>query len=444
MFVLPPQVNYALRMLEGAGYEAYLVGGAVRDYVRGIGSAKDWDITTNAEPLEVKDVFSDYHIIETGLKHGTITVMISGEPLELTTYRVDGEYSDHRRPDEVHFTRSLREDLERRDFTMNALAYNPSIGVVDYHGGSQDIADGVVRCVGNADTRFQEDALRILRALRFASIFNFRIEDTTSEAIHRNKELLRNIAVERIQVELTKTLCGPGIAHLLHDYSDVIAIPIPEISPMIGFEQHNPHHDKDVWAHTIQVVASTPADPVLRWTALLHDIGKPHCFSLADDGVGHFYGHAEKSTELTKCILDRLRFDNASKDRISTLVRYHDLPIAAEKKPVKRLMSKLGADTVRQLIEVHKADTKGQSDICQYRIEEYEEVSKVLDTIFQEASCFSLKDLAINGNDLLAHGMRGPAIGAALENCLVAVIEEKIQNDKEALLQYVFENLTTS
>lgn len=259
--------------------------------------------------------------------------------------------------------------------------------------------------------------MRILRALRFASVFNYHIEESTATAIHKNKELLRDIAVERIQVELSKMLCGPGIAHILQEYADVIAVPIPEISPMLGFEQHNPHHDKDVWAHTVAVVESAPAEPILRWTALLHDVGKPHCFSLADDGIGHFYGHAEKSTDLTKAVLDRLRFDNASKERISTLVRYHDLPIPADKKPVKRLMRKLGTDTVRQLIEVHKADTKDQSDICQHRIKEYEQAGDVLATILREEACFSLKGLAINGNDLLELGLRGPAIGMALEKC---------------------------
>lgn len=437
MMTLPPQVNIALSMLNGTGYEAFVVGGAVRDSVRNLGSAKDWDITTSAEPNEVMNVFSDYHLIETGLKHGTITVVIDGEPLEITTYRVDGKYTDHRRPDEVHFTRSLKQDLERRDFTINSLAYNPSIGIVDYHGGVQDIADGVVRCVGDANARFQEDALRILRALRFASVFNYHIEESTADAIHQNKKLLRDIAVERIQVELSKMLCGPGVARILQEYCDVIAVPIPELTPMLGFAQHNPHHDKDVWAHTVAVVESAPADPILRWTALLHDIGKPHCFSLADDGIGHFYGHAEESTNLTKAVLDRLRFDNVSKDRITTLIRYHDLPIPADKKPVKRLMSKLGTDTVRQLIAVHKADTRGQSSICKYRIEEYEQVEEVLDAILQEEACFALKDLAINGKDLLTIGLRGPAIGAALQKCLLAVIDENISNDKETLLQYV-------
>lgn len=439
MLVLPPQVNDALDLLGGAGYEAYLVGGAVRDCVRGVGRAKDWDVTTNAEPSEIKAVFSHCRIIETGLKHGTVTVVMGGEPLEITTYRVDGAYSDHRRPDEVRFTRSLKEDLARRDFTMNALAYHPSAGIVDFHGGRQDIADGIVRCVGNADKRFREDALRILRALRFASVFDFRIEEGTAEAIFQNRQLLSGIAAERVQAELTGLLCGQGAARVLEEYADVIAVPIPEIVPMFGFEQHNPHHDKDVWAHTLQVVASIPPEPVLRWTALLHDVGKPHCFSRGEDGVGHFYGHAERSTEQTKDVLRRLRFDNAGKDRITTLVRYHDLPIPADRKPVKRLMNKLGTDTVRRLIEVHKADTMGQSEICRHRIGEYEAVSGVLEAILREEACFSLRDLAVNGRDLLALGLRGPEVGAALDRCLAAVMDERLPNDKAALLRYVRE-----
>lgn len=245
-------------------------------------------------------VFEGYHLIGTGLKRGTVTVVIDHEPLEITTYRIDGSYSDHRRPDSASFTRSLLEDLKRRDFTMNALAYNPTTGVVDLVGGKDDIAANLVRCVGEPDRRFQEDALRILRALRFASVFGMEIELETAAAVHRNQELLKAIAVERIQGELTKMLCGSGVKKILEEFADVISVVIPEIEPMFGFEQHNPHHNSDVWNHTIKVVASIPADPVLRWSGMLHDIGKPHCFSLDEDGVGHFYRHASISTDKIK------------------------------------------------------------------------------------------------------------------------------------------------
>ena len=436
MMILPPQVNTAISMLYAAGYEAFLVGGAVRDYVRDNSPAKDWDITTNALPAQVESVFSGYHLIETGLKHGTVTVMIDHEPIEITTYRIDGDYSDHRHPDSVHFTRSLKEDLERRDFTMNALAYSPQKGIVDLVGGRKDIEDGIVRCVGDPNHRFQEDGLRMLRALRFASVYGMAIEAETASAIHRNKELLKGIAAERIQVELTKMLCGKGVTKVLEEFSDVIAIPIPEILPMFHFEQRNPHHDKDVWDHTIAVIESITPEPVLRWAALLHDIGKPSCFSLAEEGIGHFFGHSDQSTSMAESILSRLRFDNASKEQIVRLVRYHDMPITADRKPIKRLLSKHGEDATRQLIELHKADTLGQSAICRHRIAIFEEVSQMINEILQEESCFTLKDLAANGHDMMTLGFQGPTIGRVLQECLDAVLDEQIPNEHEALMAF--------
>lgn len=436
MMILPPQVNTAISMLYAAGYEAFLVGGAVRDYVRDNSPAKDWDITTNALPAQVESVFSGYHLIETGLKHGTVTVVIDHEPIEITTYRIDGDYSDHRHPDSVHFTRSLKEDLERRDFTMNALAHSPQKGIVDLVGGRKDIEDGIVRCVGDPNHRFQEDGLRMLRALRFASVYGMAIEAETASAIHRNKELLKGIAAERIQVELTKMLCGKGVTKVLEEFSDVIAIPIPEILPMFHFEQRNPHHDKDVWDHTIAVIESITPEPVLRWAALLHDIGKPSCFSLAEEGIGHFFGHSDQSTSMAESILSRLRFDNASKEQIVRLVRYHDMPITADRKPIKRLLSKHGEDATRQLIELHKADTLGQSAICRHRIAIFEEVSQMINEILQEESCFTLKDLAANGHDMMTLGFQGPTIGRVLQECLDAVLDEQIPNEHEALMTF--------
>ena len=363
MLTLPPQVHTALDRLTAAGWEAYVVGGAVRDALRG-SPAGDWDITTNAEPAQVERVFAGERLIETGLRHGTVTVLLDGLPLEITTYRVDGDYTDHRRPDAVRFTRSLREDLLRRDFTMNALAYNPRTGLVDVCGGAEDIARGVV-----------------------------------------------------------------------------LAVPIPELRPMFGFEQHNPHHDRDVWQHTVAVVAHIPPEPVLRWAALLHDVGKPPCFSRGPDGVGHFYGHAAKSTELADAILMRLRFDTAGRTRITQLIRYHDLPVPPEPKPVRRLMNKLGVKTVRQLFALHIADTCGQSAICAGRVEVYRQAERVLDELLAADACFSLKDLAVKGNDLLTLGLRGRAVGAALQACLDAVIDEVVPNDRAALLAYAAENL---
>lgn len=434
---LPPQINTALAMLERAGFEAFVVGGAVRDFVRGGGPATDWDVATNARPEQVAAVFAGFRLIETGRKHGTVTVLLDHMPLEITTYRTDGAYSDHRHPDRVRFSSRLKDDLARRDFTMNALAYHPKTGIVDQYGGLSDIAGGLVRCVGEPDRRFQEDALRILRALRFASVLDMRIEPATAAAIHRNKTLLRAVAAERTQAELTKLLCGAAAGSVLGAFADVLAVVLPEIIPMFGFAQRNPYHDKDVWAHTRAVVDAAPACPVLRWAALLHDIGKPACFSLSPDGVGHFYGHAEKSVELAGTILSRLRFDTASRTRILTLIRYHDLPLTAEAKPLKRLLNKLGVDAVRQLIELHRADAKGQAPICQSRLECYRQLDTILAEILQQAACFSLKDLAVNGSDMLALGLRGKAVGNALRACLAAVMEEEVANDREQLLAFV-------
>lgn len=440
MLTLPPQVHMALDRLAAAGWEAYVVGGAVRDALRGC-EAGDWDITTDAEPTQVERVFAGERLIETGLKHGTVTVLLDGLPLEITTYRVDGGYTDHRRPDTVRFTRSLREDLLRRDFTMNALAYHPRTGIVDICGGAEDIAQGIVRCVGAPDRRFREDGLRILRALRFASVLGFRIEAETAAAIHRNRALLQYLAAERVRGELTKMLCGQNAGAVLREYADVLAVPLQELQRMFGFAQHNPHHDRDVWQHTVAVVEHIPPEPVLRWAALLHDVGKPLCFSLGADGVGHFYGHAAKSTELADTILTRLRFDTAGRKRIMQLIRYHDLPIAPEPKPIRRLMNKLGVEAVRQLLALHIADTCGQSAICAGRVETYRQAEQVLDALVQADACFSLRDLAVKGDDLLALGLRGRAVGAALQACLDAVMDEAVPNDRSALLAYAAENL---
>lgn len=437
MMNLPPQVNTALQLLESAGYEAFLVGGAVRDYVRDGSPAKDWDITTNALPEQVKEVFAGFHLIETGLKHGTVTVMIDHEPLEVTTYRIDGDYTDHRHPDAVRFTRNLREDMERRDFTMNALAYNPRIGVVDLVGGKRDIKDGIIRCVGNPDRRFQEDGLRILRALRFASVLCLEIEPATADAVHRNKELLKEIAAERIQVELTKMLCGEGVQEVLTKYEDILALVMPELEPMFGFEQHNPHHNSDVWNHTIKVVSNAPAEPVMRWTALLHDVGKPHCFSFDEQGVGHFFGHASKSTLIADELLQRLRFDNATRERITLLVKNHDTPLPIDEKGVKRLMSRLGAEAALQIVDIHRADTAGQHPDCAYRYAEFDEVQAMMQKVLDEQACFSVKNLAINGNDVLAKGLRGKQVGEALQKTLNAVMDGEIPNEKSKLLVYV-------
>ena len=437
MIQLSPQVHTVLQRLESAGFEAFLVGGFVRDAIRGVPLNTDWDITTSALPDQVKSIFSDHRLIETGLQHGTVTVLVDAFPLEITTYRIDESYSDHRRPDSVRFTRSLEEDLARRDFTMNALAYHPSTGIVDPFSGQRDLANRLIRCVGDPDRRFREDGLRILRALRFSATLELEIEAETAAAIHRNKELLHHIAPERVQTELTKLLCGPNAGSVLHEYRDVFSVIIPEFAPMFDFEQHNLHHDKDIWFHTVSVVSAINPTPVLRWSALLHDIGKPPCFSFDENGIGHFYGHAAQSTILADAILTRLRFDNAGRERIVRLVRYHDLPISADIKQIKRLLNKHGVDATRELIELHRADTLGLAPSYWHRTTIFSQAEAMIVDLLRQDACFSLRDLAIRGTDVLALGLTGKEVGTALELCLNAVIDEQVPNEVESLITFL-------
>ena len=434
MMMLPQEVAAALSRLTAAGYEAYVVGGAVRDAVRGLRRTNDWDITTSALPRQVEQVFSDLRCIETGLKHGTVTVVIDQTPLEITTFRLDGTYSDHRHPDAVQFTRSLQEDLARRDFTMNALAYSPRTGLVDLYGGQADLARGLVRCVGQPDRRFDEDALRILRALRFAAVFSMQVEEQTTAAVHRCAPLLQSVAAERVQAELTRLLCGPGAGPILAAFADVLAVPMPELRPLFGLDQRNPHHDRDLWTHTVAAVSAAPADSVLRWAALLHDVGKPDRFTLDSSGVGHFYGHAAHSASIADAILTRLRFDTARRERIVTLIRLHDQPLLPERPAMMRLLHRLGDEAARQLIDLHRADTLAQAPMCQSRLADYDRCAAMLEEILREKACFSLRDLAVNGRDMLALGLQGPQVGAALDACLRAVMDGAAPNERAALL----------
>ena len=434
---LPAQVKAALVRLAAAGYDAAVVGGAVRDALRGV-PAGDWDIATAARPEETERVFAGCPMVETGLKHGTVTVLLDGLPLEITTYRTEGAYSDHRRPDAVRFTASLTEDLARRDFTVNAMAYRPDGGLTDPFGGAADLAAGVLRCVGEPERRFREDALRILRGLRFAAALGLEPEPATACALHSCRDLLSAVAAERVQAELTGLLTGPFAGRVLLEYGGVLAAVIPELAPMFGLDQRNPHHDKDLWAHTAAVVDAAPAEPVLRWAALLHDVGKPPCFSLGPDGVGHFYGHAGKSAEIADAVLARLRLDNARRGRITALIRLHDLPLLPpNKKQVRRLLNRLGPEGAAELIALHRADAAGLAAPYQGRAAEYAGVQALLDDLLAERACFSLRDLAVKGDDLLALGLRGRAVGEGLNACLAAVMAEEVPNDRAALLEWL-------
>ena len=400
------------------------------------GLPKDWDINTNAMPQQVKAVFNDYRVIETGIKHGTVTVLIDRDPLEITTFREDVGYSDHRHPDSVVFATTLKDDVSRRDFTINAMAYDFENGVIDYFGGAEDIEAKSIRSVGDANLRFNEDALRILRALRFSSVLGFGIEQKTADSIHQNKELLRSVSAERINVELTKLICGRNAKDVLLEFTDVICAVVPEIFPMIGFNQHNKHHCFDVWQHTVITIENSEPESILRWAAFFHDIGKPESFSLDENGAGHFYGHAALSKSIADPIMRRLKFDNATRERVLTLIEHHDTQFRPEKKLIKRYLNRLGEDALRQLLLLKRADTMGHAPSCQYRIQEVERSQTIIEQIIAEESCFSLKDLAVDGNDMIDLGLKGKSIRAALDFLLNAVIDEQIPNEHTQLLRY--------
>ena len=435
--MIPLSVLGALEQLKQKGFAGYLVGGCVRDICLGR-TPHDYDITTNALPSEIQTVFSAYRVLTTGIKHGTVTVLLDGTPLEITTFRGESDYSDHRHPDKVYFTDSLSADLARRDFTINAMAMDMEGNLIDPYGGRKDLQKGFIRCVGTPMDRFQEDALRILRGLRFSARFGFPIEEETSKAMAACAPLLSYVSYERIQNELTEMLCGTHILSvLLNDTGGVLCTVLPELAPMVGFDQRNPHHVYDVWTHTAHVVANVPPVPALRWAALLHDAGKPHCFSIDEQDIGHFYDHAKKSLPLAETILTRLRLDNATKERVLLLIAHHDTPIEPTQKAVRRWLSRLTREGFSQWIALKRGDNFGQSPQYRFRQQEYDKI----EAIAAETDCFTLRQLAVGGNDLIALGIQpGPAMGALLHLLFEKVLSGELPNEKERLLSYVKEN----
>ncbi|MBO7170441.1 MAG: tRNA nucleotidyltransferase [Clostridia bacterium] len=426
-----------IRTLNEAGYEAFAVGGAVRDALMGA-AAKDYDVATSATPQEVHSVFPSHRLIDTGIAHGTVTVLWESEPIEVTTYRVDEGYTDSRHPDAVRFSRSLREDAARRDFTVNAMAYHPRLGLQDFFEGQEDLAQKKIRAVGNAELRFTEDALRILRGMRFASVLGFSIEKDTALAMHALKERLRLVAPERIREEFTKLLCGKGAAEVLRDYADVVAVFLPEILPMVGFDQKNPHHDYDVWEHTLRALSAAPATPHMRYALLFHDMGKPHSFSTDKSGIGHFYGHAEKSTVLADEIMGRLRFDNDLRGRVKELVRHHDLVPAPEGKQFRRLRSKFGEEFLMDYLAMVRADRSGQHAVLSVEAEEILlQNEAAAEKLLTEEGRIDARSLALTGGGLIALGMKpSKEMGALLSDALEAVLSDRLPNQKEALLAW--------
>ncbi len=432
----------AVKMLKDCGFEAFLIGGSVRDYIMGL-PIGDIDITTSATPTEVQKVFKDFRVIETGIKHGTVTVLIDNEPLEITTYRSESTYSDNRHPDSVTFSKKLSDDVIRRDFTMNGIAFDFQDGFVDLVGGMNDINNKIIRCIGDAETRFREDALRILRALRFSAVLGFSIEEKTSLAIHKCKDLLKNISAERIQIEFSKLVCGKNAYAVLQEYADVICVFIPELEKCIGFEQINRHHIYDVYTHSLKTLEQSKNDSHIRLALFLHDIGKPFVAHFDEKGEQHYYSHPKKSAELSENILTRLRFDNETKEKVLTLVRMHDSPIMLDKedspskKRLKRILSQIGVDLTYDLIEIKRCDNSAQNPKFYRGDYFYKATYNMLDEIINGDECFSIKDLKINGNDLISIGFKGKDIGEALQKCLDGVIDGKVENDKSELLKFI-------
>ena len=435
MAEVPEYVKIVLDTLTAAGHEAWCVGGCVRDTLLGR-TPEDWDVTTSARPEETMALFGN-HAFPTGLQHGTVTVRADHRSVEVTTYRVDGAYRDHRRPDSVTFTRSLEEDLRRRDFTVNAMAMGRNGTIRDPFGGREDLGKGILRCVGEPGQRFNEDALRILRGLRFAAVLGFAIEPETAAAIRRDRELLRDIAAERIQAELLKLLCGQSAAEVLRQFPEVIGVFWPEVLPMVGFDQRNHHHCYDVWEHSLHALESVPPEPELRCAALLHDIGKPSVFTVDPAGVGHFYGHGAVSETLADGMLRRLKCSREFRETVVRLVAWHDRDIPRTDKAIRRALGKLGERDLRRLILIKRADNLAQAPAFRDRQLELDKAETILDKLLAEDACFSLKQLAVNGKDLTELGLSGPAVGQVLKALLDAVVDSELPNERQALLSSV-------
>ena len=433
---MPGKVNKIIGVLQEAGFEAYAVGGCIRDSLLGR-TPNDWDITTSAKPMEVKALFS--HTIDTGIQHGTVTILLDREGFEVTTYRIDGEYEDGRHPKEVSFTGSLEEDLKRRDFTINALAYNETAGLIDIFEGQKDLKDGIIRCVGNAEERFTEDALRMLRAIRFSAQLGYRIEENTLAAIHKLAGNLEKISAERIQTELLKLIVSPHPDYLRTAYEcGVTKVFFPEFDLAMETSQNHPHHCYNVGEHILHSLLEIPADKVLRLTMLLHDIAKPQCLTVDEKGITHFHGHEGMGAEMSRVILRRLRMDNDTTDKVCRLVRFHDYGngVAPDRRIVRRAVNKIGEDLFADFLLVKKADLLAQS---MYLREEKLSNLAAWDACYREIreaeDCVSLRTLAVNGKDLIAAGLQpGRELGDILKQLLDEVLENPEKNEKDYLI----------
>ncbi len=442
--IISDKANIIISALENAGYEAFFVGGCVRDCLMNR-QCNDIDITTSAKPEELESVLNENGIkyVETGIKHGTVTAVLDTESFEITTYRTDGEYLDSRHPESVKFSCKLEDDLSRRDFTINAMAYNKSRGLVDAFSGASDLKNKLIKAVGDPDKRFKEDALRIMRAIRFSSVLGFEIEENTKKALFDNKELLLNISSERIFSELSKLLLGNNVYSVLTEYKDIIAVVIPEIKPMFNCAQNNPWHLYDVWEHTCKSVAAAPESLKIRLTMLFHDLGKPASKTTDENGINHFKGHQQLSAELADGILKRFKVSNEIYNFLMTIIPVHDISVSTQRNKIKKLLNKLGTDIngeyyLNSLLQVKRADKSAQNlERTQGEIEKLDCISKLLEDIIESSEALTVKDLKINGNDLKSLGMSGREIGEALEFLLENVIDGNVNNEKTALMKYI-------
>ena len=427
-----PRALQVLTRLRRAGHRAVLVGGCVRDGLLGL-VPHDYDAATSALPGEICSACSDLRCVETGIAHGTVTVLCDGLPVEVTTFRRESTYSDHRHPDQVAFTSSLEEDLKRRDFTINAMAWDTE-GLIDLFGGREDLRRRQVRCVGSPELRFREDALRLLRGLRLAAQLDFSLHPDTAAATRRTLPQLTHVAWERISAEFVRLLCSPASGRILLEFPDAAAQVIPELAPCVGFAQRNPHHRYDVYTHSVRTLEAVSPTPVLRLAALLHDVGKPSSFTLDAQGVGHFYGHPKISARLAEQALLRLRLDSAARERILLLVARHDLPVEPTRQWVGRWLSRLGEEAFFQLMELKAADGLACGTPADGREKARRQAEILARQVLSERPCLTLRHLAVNGRDAMAAGLEGPEIGRALRSLLEQTAEGTLPNDRALLL----------
>ena len=432
---LPENACLCIGLLQEAGFPCYAVGGCVRDALLGL-TPHDYDLCTAAQPEQIKQVFAAFPQIHAGEKHGTIGIIFPNhEVYEITTFRTEGGYKDSRHPDWVEFVEEVTEDLARRDFTVNAMAFSPEAGLTDPFGGQQDLCTKTLRAVGNPHQRFSEDALRILRGVRFCVSYDLTPEKETLKAMLELAPLMENLARERVFEELCKLL--PRIqSHHMTQFAPIITQVIPQLAPAIGFDQHNPHHIYDIYTHTAHVVAAVPPALPLRWAALLHDTGKTETFTLDEKGCGHFYGHAPVSAQIANDVLLNLKAPTALREQVAQLVQLHMTPIVPERKAVRRWLSRLGQQRLEELLQLQQADMGGKAT-ADPQEDYYSRIRGLIREIQEENACLTLRDLSLNGHDLMQLGYAGPQIGKILNGLLDAVLEEKVENQRSALLALI-------